>query len=64
AKYLGHLISDAGMPTHLAQCGVARSKLPQLAEDAAKQWTGTFNPRAVDESSLLDLYEAAFDPPD
>jgi alcohol dehydrogenase len=64
AEYLGKLISHSGMPTSLAQCGVARAKLPQMAEDAAKQWTGTFNPRPVDESSLLDLYEAAFDPPD
>ncbi len=64
AAYLGQLISHSGMPTSLGQCGVARAKLPQMAEDAAKQWTGTFNPRPVDESSLLDLYEAAFDPPD
>jgi alcohol dehydrogenase len=64
AAYLGQLISRSGMPTNLAQCGVARAMLPQMAEDAAKQWTGTFNPRPVDESSLLELYEAAFDPPD
>ncbi len=64
AAYLGQLIGRSGMPTNLAQCGVARAKLPQMAEDAAKQWTGTFNPRPVDESSLLELYEAAFDPPD
>ena len=55
------LVSHSGLPTCLAQCGVERRMLPQLAEDAAKQWTGTFNPRPVDESSLLELYEAAFD---
>ncbi len=58
------LVSHSGLPTCLAQCGVERRMLPQLAEDAAKQWTGTFNPRPVDESSLLELYEAAFDPAD
>ena len=51
----------AQLPTNLKSCGVDRTKLPQLAEEAAKQWTGTFNPRAVDAQSLLDLYEAAFD---
>jgi alcohol dehydrogenase len=55
------LVNLAGMPTRLVQCGVERQQLPQLAEDAARQWTGTFNPRPVDESSLLDLYEAAYD---
>lgn len=51
----------AQLPTNLKSCGVDRTKLPQLAEEAAQQWTGTFNPRAVDAKSLLDLYEAAFD---
>ena len=51
----------AQLPTDLKSCGVDRTKLPQLAEEAAKQWTGTFNPRVVDAQSLLDLYEAAFD---
>lgn len=64
AGRVAQFASRSGMPTNLAQCGVAREKLPLLAEDAAKQWTGTFNPRPVDESSLLELYEAAFDPPD
>eukprot|EP00456_Euglypha_rotunda_P009579 TRINITY_DN1219_c0_g2_i2.p2 TRINITY_DN1219_c0_g2~~TRINITY_DN1219_c0_g2_i2.p2 ORF type:complete len:404 (-),score=108.16 TRINITY_DN1219_c0_g2_i2:3366-4577(-) len=64
AGRVAQFASRSGLPTNLAQCGVAREKLPLLAEDAAKQWTGTFNPRPVDESSLLELYEAAFDPPD
>ena len=29
----------------LSECGVERDKLPQLAAEAAKQWTGGFNPR-------------------
>ena len=51
----------AGLPTSLQLCQVDRSALPQLAEEAAQQWTGKFNPRPVDAASLLDLYEAAFD---
>ena len=52
----------AGLPSTLRECQVDRVKLPQLAEEAARQWTGTFNPRPVDSQSLLELYEAAFDP--
>jgi alcohol dehydrogenase len=62
ADHVASLVQDAGAPTCLKECGVERSELSQLAEDAAKQWTGTFNPRPVDESSLLELYELAFDP--
>ncbi len=57
------LVEASGSPTCLATCGVDRALLPQLAVEAAKQWTGTFNPRSVDEASLLELYEAAFDSP-
>ena len=57
------LVEASGSPICLAACGVDRALLPQLAVEAAKQWTGTFNPREVDEASLLELYEAAFDSP-
>ena len=57
------LVEASGSPICLATCGVDRALLPQLAVEAAKQWTGTFNPREVDEASLLELYEAAFDSP-
>lgn len=62
ANSISELVDRSGLPTNLAQCGVERQMLPQLAEDAARQWTGTFNPRPVDESSLLELYEAALSP--
>ena len=64
ANRVADLVRLSGMPTNLKQCGVERRMLPKLSEDAARQWTGTFNPRSVDESSLLSLYEAAFDPTD
>ncbi|MBS0204006.1 MAG: iron-containing alcohol dehydrogenase [Planctomycetes bacterium] len=64
ANRVADLVRLSGMPGNLAQCGVERQMLPKLSEDAARQWTGTFNPRSVDESSLLALYEAAFDPAD
>ncbi len=49
----------AGLATRLRDLKVEPAKLPQLATDAAKQWTGTFNPRKVGEAELLALYEAA-----
>ena len=62
AARVAALIALSGSPTCLSACGVERTMLSQLAIEAAKQWTGTFNPREVDEASLLGLYEAAFDP--
>lgn len=51
----------AGLPTNLGMCQVDRSRLAELADEAAKQWTGSFNPRPVDAASLLSLYKVAFD---
>ena len=51
---------EADLPDRLSNCGVAREKLPQMADEAAQQWTGTFNPRPVDAAALLSLYEAAY----
>lgn len=61
AQTLRRYTTAAGLPATLRECNVDRVKLPQLAEEAARQWTGTFNPRPVDAQSLLELYESAFD---
>ena len=50
----------AGQPTDLIQCDVSFENLPQMAEEAAAQWTGNFNPRPVDSHSLEELYQCAF----
>jgi hypothetical protein len=34
--------------------------LSELSAAAAKQWTGTFNPRPVDEEVLLNIYQSAY----
>jgi len=39
---------------------VEASMLPQLAAEAARQWTTSFNPRAADAEALLRIYEQAF----
>ena len=50
----------AGLPGTLRECGVPRDCLPDLAADAAAQWTAGFNPRPVTEKDLRELYEAAY----
>ena len=60
SRFLTGLIESAGLATRLAEIGVSESKLPQLATEAAKQWTATFNPRKVGEAELLALYRAAW----
>lgn len=60
AQRIQGLIQCAGLPAMLAQCGVSRSILPVLADEAAQQWTAKFNPRPVGEVELLRLYEAAW----
>jgi alcohol dehydrogenase len=54
------LVEAAGLKIKLDQCGVSKEKMPELATAAAQQWTGTFNPRAVDQASLLGIYQNAF----
>ena len=56
------LLNRGGMPRSLAECGVPRSAIPMLAAEAAKQWTANFNPRKVEVTDFVALYEAAFEP--
>ncbi len=37
-----------------------RDRLSELAAEAAKQWTGTFNPRELTQSEALRMYEATY----
>lgn len=60
ARYLTSVVEGWGLPTSLEECHVRSDLIPTMAEEAAKQWTGTFNPRPVDVNSLKELYECAF----
>jgi alcohol dehydrogenase len=60
AARLEELRAAAGLPARLRDCGVAAASLPLLSEEAARQWTATFNPRPVTAADLLALYEEAF----
>ena len=57
---VSELKTVAGLPERLRDFKIQGEDLPQLAEEAAKEWTGKFNPRQVSEVELLKLYEATY----
>jgi alcohol dehydrogenase len=59
ADRLEDLAQAGGLPRHLRDAGVAESDLPSLAEEAAQQWTGRYNPRPFDAAAALQVYQAA-----
>jgi alcohol dehydrogenase len=60
SDHLYQLARAGGLPATLRELGVNESDLPALAADAAAQWTGTFNPRPLDEAAARSLYELAW----
>ena len=54
------LLSHAGLPRTLKECGVSETILQLLAEEANEQWTARFNPRPVGHAEILKLYQAAW----
>jgi alcohol dehydrogenase len=60
ADRLATLVERSNLPGRLADCGVDAALFPQLAAEAAKQWTAQFNPRPLDELALRQLYEGAY----
>jgi alcohol dehydrogenase len=60
AHFLAEAAATAGLATRLRDHGVEREQIPQLAADAMKQWTGTFNPVEMTAEDYEALYEAAF----
>ena len=57
---VSELKAVAGLPERLRDFEIQQADLPQLAEEAAKEWTGKFNPRPVSKVELLKLYEATY----
>jgi len=60
ADFVADLSEKAGLPSRLSDCGVDVQRLPALAAEAAKQWTGKHNPRTVGENELLTIYQNAY----
>ena len=53
------LLDEARLPAHLSKLGITVDRIPQLAKEAATQWTAQFNPRPLTEDDFVKLYEAA-----
>ncbi|HEV7891967.1 MAG TPA: iron-containing alcohol dehydrogenase [Pyrinomonadaceae bacterium] len=60
ARRVEELAEAGGLRRSLSESGVLREDLPALAEDAAGQWTGRFNPRAFDAAGALEVYGWAY----
>jgi len=60
ADFLVSLLAKAKLATDLTSLSVEKDRLPELAQGAAEQWTGTFTPRNVDQKNLLSIYESAW----
>ncbi len=58
-RRLDDLLAIAGLPKDLAGSGVTAAAIEALADNAATQWTGTFNPRVVKAPEFRELYRAA-----
>jgi alcohol dehydrogenase len=59
ADLLQEFASVAQLPRKLADVGVDADAVPELAELASQQWTGTFNPRPFDAAGADEIYRAA-----
>ena len=53
-------LDTAGLPRALADCGVQEAMLDTLSEEAAQQWTASFNPRDITAADFAALYQKAF----
>jgi alcohol dehydrogenase len=59
ARRLEDLAAAGGLAMTLGEAGVEEEALPELAEQAAQQWTGGFNPRPLDAAGALEIYRSA-----
>jgi alcohol dehydrogenase len=60
AARIEELAVAGGLPRTLAEIGVPRGDLSQLASASTHEWTGTFNPQPLDAAAALALYERAY----
>jgi alcohol dehydrogenase len=59
---VGSLLNTAGIPRSLIEAGVKPEAIPELAAEAARQWTVNFNPRPMVAADFETLYLAACEP--
>jgi alcohol dehydrogenase len=53
------LLQAGQLPRSLSALNIPPSRLPKLAEEAARQWTAQFNPRPITASDFEAIYAAA-----
>jgi alcohol dehydrogenase len=56
------LLNAARIAPSLHDLGVTPAAIPDLATEAARQWTAQFNPRPLGVADFVSLFEAAFAP--
>lgn len=59
AAVVTHWVQLAGLHTTIQPLGIGSSHIVELAIDAMKQWTGTFNPISVTQVDFEKFYEYA-----
>ena len=59
-KRLEALLALAEIPSSLEEFGIKSDAIPELAQEAARQWTAKFNPRPMTHADFQKLYEIAF----
>jgi len=60
AQRLEQLAAAGGLKTSLSANGIPHADLRSLADEAATQWTGRFNPRPFDGNGAFEIYQAAW----
>ncbi len=60
ADQVESFLQEAALPRRLRDLNVPAEALPDLAREAAGQWTARFNPRPVRGDDLLILYQRAW----
>ncbi len=59
AARLNVLLEKAAVPRRLCDWNIQPHQLAELANEAAQQWTARFNPRHVQHSELLTIFQSA-----
>lgn len=60
ARRLEELASAGSLRASLSGAGIIENDLPDLAAEAAEQWTGTFNPRPFNKEGAMEVYSCAY----
>jgi len=60
ARRLEELIAVGGLQASLSEVGIDKADLAELADQAAEQWTGTFNPRPFNKEGAMEVYSCAY----